>query len=268
MRQDDRQRYLPLALLGSLAVHLSPLLLLLNWSAAPAEPTAPIPVQLVFEQPPPPPAPDPTPPPRGRLASVDIGERTAEPLPANPAPEPTEAQLAMAAAPPQPQSSPARQLVSALPKPVPEPEPLGAARDVPSMPVPFPPASAVKPAAPQPVAARPPPRPRPTSVVPGPDATRDEYLAYCEMLIRRHLDRVPPSFFAGRTGKAIFSLLVLADGTIAGVGIKLGSGYRDIDVQAQQLLVAVRRFPPLPQWFQGPDFSVNFHLVFRDGAVR
>ena len=53
----DRRRNAPWGLLGSLAVHLSPLLLLLSFAGPPAEIPAPIPVQLVLEAPPPPPEP-------------------------------------------------------------------------------------------------------------------------------------------------------------------------------------------------------------------
>ena len=72
-------------MLVSLAVHLSPLLLLLSWASAPAEVVTPIPIELVLEQPPPPPEPKPEqkaekpppPPPLGRLASADMGEPVA-----------------------------------------------------------------------------------------------------------------------------------------------------------------------------------------------
>ena len=52
-----RRLGLPLSVLGSLGVHLLPLLLLLDWTMNPVEIAAPIPVQLVIEEPPPPPPP-------------------------------------------------------------------------------------------------------------------------------------------------------------------------------------------------------------------
>jgi hypothetical protein len=70
---------------GSLVLHLLPLLLLIDWPISPPAETAPIPVQLVFEPPPKatpaPPVPQPKPappPPRGRLASEDLGEPEAK----------------------------------------------------------------------------------------------------------------------------------------------------------------------------------------------
>src|SRR5436309_144227 len=45
----SRQRSSPIGLIGSLSLHLLPLLVLLDWSIAPAELVQPIPVQLVIE---------------------------------------------------------------------------------------------------------------------------------------------------------------------------------------------------------------------------
>lgn len=254
----SRQRHLRLGVFASLAMHLLPFALFLGWSGAPAEIAAPIPVQLVLEEPPPPapppPAPEAKPPPPGRLASVDIGDMAPRPEPAKPA----ETQVAMAS--PAPHPTPPPKLVSALPKPVPEPEPLAAAQEPPPPP-------AARPAKQASAARLPPPSARPAQV-PGPEAARDEYLAYCEMLIRGNIGMLPPSFLAGRSGVAILSILILADGTIASVAIKQSSGHRDIDVRAQHMVVTVRRFPPLPQWFPGPNLPVTFHLAFREGAVR
>src|SRR5207237_1436935 len=72
----SRQRSSPIGLIGSLSLHLLPLLVLLDWSIAPAELVQPIPVQLVIEAAPPP-APsveEPKRPPPGRLASREMGE--------------------------------------------------------------------------------------------------------------------------------------------------------------------------------------------------
>src|SRR5262245_6374613 len=65
--------------LGSLALHLLPLLLLIEWPFEAPPDSVPIAVQLVFEPPPPPPQPAPPkpefkPPPPGRIASEDLGD--------------------------------------------------------------------------------------------------------------------------------------------------------------------------------------------------
>ncbi|HYM71604.1 MAG TPA: hypothetical protein VET89_01390, partial [Stellaceae bacterium] len=93
--------------LGSLAVHLLPLLVILGWAKVPGEITAPIAVELVFEQPPPPPPAPETPPaqperPSGRLASEDLGNTKPKeagtaatetpPAPGEKAPAPAESQ--------------------------------------------------------------------------------------------------------------------------------------------------------------------------------
>src|SRR5437763_3692523 len=153
----SRQRPLSIGLIGSLAIHLLPLLILLDWSIAPAELAQPIPVQLVVEIPPPaPPTEEPQRPPPGRLASKEMGEMAPQPdraasAPARDAEQPDESR--MAAVPP-PKPSPPPELVSALPKPTPPTE----AADIPRQPEPTPP---VKPPAKQPVAARIAPNPHP-----------------------------------------------------------------------------------------------------------
>jgi TonB family protein len=261
-----RGRTLPFGMLAALAVHLSPLLLLLSWTSAPAEIATPIPIELVLEQPPPPPEPKPeqkaekppTPPPLGRLASVDMGEPAKELQPPASSPdqhqsEPRETQEAAVMPPPPPD------LVSALPKPVSPPEPPTAA---PPLPEPPPPKPAAKPV----VATPHPPKPRPARplLVPGPEASRDEYLAYISSLINRQSHLLAPSALGGRRGVAVISIMVLGDGTIARLAVKRSSGYPDIDARIEQMVAAVRRFPPLPQWIQAPHVMLDYHRVFPD----
>jgi TonB family protein len=110
-----------------------------------------------------------------------------------------------------------------------------------------------------------PPNPNPSpraTRVPGPAATRDEYLAFCESLIRRHFDMLPASFLGGRRGATALSLLVLDDGTIASIRVARSSGYPDIDAKIEQMVAAVHRFPPLPQWDQAPSTRLIYNHVF------
>jgi TonB family protein len=290
----SRQRGRPFGPFISLAIHLSPLLLLLNWSwnVAPAEATAPIPVQLVLEEPPPPPQPPPAPkpekePPRGRLASKDMGSPEAKPEP-KPDPPPAEAaetptepqpkappvETQMAAVTPPPKPTPPPDLVSALPAPTPPPEPpIVPPEPEPSVAIPEPkPAPPAKPPQPkrqtkQTTAAWPLPLRQRTARYPGPEASRDEYLAYCESLIGRYHNMLSPSLLAGRSGVVTILIVVLGDGTISRVAIMRDSGYRDIDVRAQQMVVAVGRFPPLPQRFQQPALEMGYTLPFRNGIL-
>ncbi len=247
-----------LGLIGSLAIHLLPLLVLLDWTGAPAEIVQAIPVQFVMEEPPPPPPPTlpEMPPPPGRLASDNIGE--SEPKPEQPllgaghtAGQPEETRVASVAPPPKP--TPPPELVSALPKPAVPPEPKPAVRLE----------RPVKEA----VVARlaPSPHPAPRAQVPGPTATRDAYLAYCMTLVRRHFGRLSPSFLAGRRGTTLFRLDVLDNGTIARITVTQRSPYADIDARIEEAIAAVRRFPPLPQWFQGPRISLLLQVSYPDG---
>ena len=98
--------------------------------------------------------------------------------------------------------------------------------------------------------------------VPGPAATRDEYLAYLVTLTRRHIDLLPPHLIGDRRGETVLELLVLGDGTIAKIEVARGSGYPEIDERIEQMVAAVRRFPPLPQWYQGRAIALNFKLRF------
>jgi TonB family protein len=103
--------------------------------------------------------------------------------------------------------------------------------------------------------------PRPGRI-PGPAATRDEYLAYLVYLTRKHLNLLPMSVIAGRRGETVIDILVLDNGTLARVGIQQSSGYPDIDRRVEAMIRAVGRFPPLPQWFQGPAMPLEFKLFF------
>ena len=274
----SEQRRRPWSPIVSLVLHLLPLLLLLEWPMHPPAEVTPIPVQLVFQPPPsPPPLPKPAPkpmakpklkpetrPPPGRIASENMGatkekgrdqEKIEAPAPskepATTMESPLEAPQQTAFLPPPP-ALPAPPRLE-LPKP-PEPKPLAAPR---------PPQ---KPSLAQRQPVRPVPEwghlnPRP-SRYPGPAATRDEYLAYLAYLARQHIGLLSHSLVGGRRGETIINVLVLDDGTVAMLSVGLSSGYPDIDERIEQMIRAVGRFPPLPQWFQGPSMRLEFRLQF------
>jgi TonB family protein len=117
--------------IGSLLLHLLPLLALITWMRPPLDIPPPIPIQLVIEPPPPPPLPpqtepkQPSPPkspPPGLRASDDFGTAgEAEPSKgADPKPQPPADQTQTAAAAPEPSAEPAPQSEPAL-KPPDEP---------------------------------------------------------------------------------------------------------------------------------------------------
>jgi protein TonB len=255
---------------GSLILHLLPLLLLIHWPMSPPAETEPIPVQLVFEPPPkatPPPAPQPKPtppPPRGRLASEDLGEPEAKEVnkpkgdpPAAEKPAKTETPPAETKPPEKPQ-----QMAAIAPPPLPAAKPDAPKPD----PVPKP--------APKPAAHQVPRRveepgnlaPRPGRF-PGPAATRDEYLAYMHSLIRQHYNLLSQAMLGERRGMTVIEFVVLDDGRIALVKVRRSSGYPDIDNRVAEMITAVGHFPPLPQWFQGLAMPFEFGFPF-PGALR
>ncbi len=263
-----------LGMAASIGIHLLPLLLLVAWPLPAPETAPPIPVQLVVlkepepPKPPPPKLPEVKPSP-GRLASVEVGDpaapRDKPEAAAEPAPEPPK-ETKVAAAPPPLKPPPPTELVSALPKPAPKPQP-----DL-KPPEPEPETlEEPRPAIKERVVARPAPKVHPTphpGQAPGPAASRSEYLAYCMTLVQQHYALLPPSFLAGRRGRTVVNILVLEDGTIARVEVARHSGYSDIDGRIEQMIAAVRRFPPLPQWIQRARITMTYELAFPEGLLE
>jgi TonB family protein len=236
---------------GSLALHLAVLLaVLFGWRTPPVE-HPPIPVEIVFQ---PPPKPKPPPkrtqkrPPlshvqKGPIASADFGDTEKKDLgPVN--------------------SSGLTPGGALLPLDMPKP----------SLPMPqnkaaeqtaFVPRTPEKPRPPQ---IRRSPHPGRTTMrlakYPGPAATKSEYLAYLVALTRQHLNLLPLSLVGQRRGETVIGVLVLDDGTIAMLKVVKSSGYPDIDERVERMIAADRRFPPLPQWFQGPSMQLEFRLRF------
>jgi protein TonB len=266
------QRRRPLGPIGSLILHLLPLLLLVNWPRHPPAEVTPIPVQLVF-QPPPPPLPKPasrpkpkpeTRPPPGRIASENTGDTqvkgrdeakseapTPKKEPATTMESPLEAPQQTAFLPPPPLLPDPPRIE--VPKP---PEPRAVA---PPRPPQKPSLSQRQPVRPVPERARRSPR---SARYPGPAATRDEYLAYLAFLARQHIGLLSQAVVGARRGETIINVLVLDDGTVAMLSVGLSSGYPDIDQRIEQMIRAVGRFPPLPQWYQEPSMRLEFRLQF------
>jgi TonB family protein len=259
--------------IGSLVLHLLPLLLLIEWPMGAPPEIEPVTVQLVLE-PPPEPQPQPTPPkpefkppPPGRIASEDLGDTEAKQ--ANR--EPNDTPSAKKASPPPPAEK------AETPPPPPE-------KTEPPPPEPSQQTAAVVP--PPPPEKPPPPKPQPKpsqttrpplhwedeqaraasrpAKYPGPAATRDEYLAYVHSLIRRHYNLLPLAMVGGRRGEAQIEFVVLDDGTIAMIRVRHSSGWPDIDERIEQMILAVHHVPPLPQWFQGPSMALVLNLPFPD----
>lgn len=97
---------------------------------------------------------------------------------------------------------------------------------------------------------------------PGPHATRDEYLDYALLLTRQHLELLPRSFVGYRRGETIVNIRTLRDGRIARTGIEQSSGFPDIDRRVEEMVNAVGKFPPLPDWVRSPPVDVQMSLRF------
>lgn len=251
----------------SITAHVLIIAAVLWWQTTPVEELNLVPVEFVIEQPPPT-APQPQPQnqqeakaaPPGRLASEDYGEVTKTPdagtgaavADEQPKPEPTpEAQPA--------EPEPPKKLTAAIP--VPKPIPL---QSIPAPPPPKPPVA-------KPVAPPQPKQPHEavrSAKIPGPASTRDEYLAYLLTLTKRHLDLLPLSLIGDRRGETVIGIHVLADGTIARIEVAESSGYPDIDRRIEQMIGAVGRFPPLPQWIQSPGIDLQLSLRFPEAVER
>jgi len=261
--------------LVSLAIHFLPLLAIIGWASPAIDIAPPIPVQLVFEQPPPPPpppepkpepkppkpqpAPPPEPklqpPPHGPLSSVDMGDV-----------KPKEIGLTTSMTPPaagEAQLNPAdTQVATATPPP-----PLPAAK-------PAPPKDKSAFQLPKPAGAPVPHREATPHEAPkaaqfaGPAASRDEYLAYLVTLTRQHIDLLPLSVIGDRRGETVLSVVIDDNGVIGPLSVVRSSGYPDIDQRIEQMVAAIRRAPPLPQWFQGNAMELVFSLKFPEALYE
>jgi TonB family protein len=286
----DREKVRWLGPIGSLVLHLLPLLLLIEWPMATPPETEPIAVQLVLAPPPPeqplkpvpppspvPPKPEFKPPPPGRIASEDLGDTEAKKAGREPSDAPAAKDI------PSPEVRPSetpQQTADVVPPPPPE-EPQPPPSDTQTAAI-IPPPPPEKPTPPKP---KPKPNPNPTAQqslhwteepahsearharYPGPAATRDEYLAYIHSLIRQHYNLLPLAMVGGRRGEAQIEFVVLDDGTIEMIKVRRSSGWQDIDSRIELMIAAVRRVPPLPQWFQGSSMGLILNLPFPD-ALR
>jgi protein TonB len=252
--------------LASLAFHLFPVIAVILLPLLLVEPPPPIPVQLVFEQPPPPPPPPPQqqqappkpqPPPKmetGRLSSVDMGvvkpdlqlgrstDPVQQPSAAPRQPDPTETETATTTPPPPvplPKPTPPKEQKSAFLVPKPSGANVPRREEVPHE---------------APHSAR----------YAGMASTRDEYLAYLVSLTRQHIGLLPMSVVGGRHGETVISVTVYDNGRIGSLGVIHSSGYPDIDQRIEQMIAAVGKFPPLPQWYQGDAVQLELTLKFPD----
>jgi TonB family protein len=102
----------------------------------------------------------------------------------------------------------------------------------------------------------------------GPAASRDEYLAYLVSLTRQHINLLPMSLIGTRRGETVVTVQVRDDGALGRISIYRSSGYPDLDERVEQMVRAVGRFPPVPQWFQGNVMELQLTVRFPDAVER
>jgi len=246
--------------LGSLAIHLLPLLTIIAWPHPTLDIPPLIPIQLVIEQPPPPAQPAEQPPPPaqphspGRLASEEFGEVK----PDNTGRAPSEAPPAAGEKPPNPAETEAAAVVPRPPPPKPAPPKEQAAVRLPK------PSGAAVSHHPEET----PHEAQRSAHYFGPTASRDDYLAYLVTLTRQHIDLLPLSVIGARKGETIVSVVVLNNGTISRIGVARSSGYADIDLRIEKMVAAVGKFPPVPQWFQGNEMELELTVHFPEAMEQ
>jgi periplasmic protein TonB len=259
--------------IGSLLLHLLPLLILIGWPGTPLDIPTPIPVQLVIEQPPPPPPPTPPQPEKSApTPKLQPGLRASDDFGSTKVAKGTEPAPPTSGEPPPP--APMEQQTTGLEAPSAEAQVAAAPPPLPPKPTPPKPQAAVRLPKPEglqlplPVNPDQPPASSHSARLPGPDATRDEYCAYALKLTMSHINLLPLSLLGARHGDTSVSIRVLRDGTISGVKVARGSGYMDIDERIQEMVMAVGRFPPLPEWISGTSIDFTFHLHFPHPAEQ
>lgn len=194
-----------------------------------------------------------------------VVEAARAPLPlvarlAQPVPEP------VAAPPPAPPvakpkpavRAPARQTV-AKPAPAPAPAaPVAApASSAPSVVAPAAPA-----AAPAPV-VRLDPVPAPPSAAPPPDTSaQDDYIARLTVAAARFKRYPRAAIDNGWEGAVVVLLTVGADGRIASLRVKAGSGYEILDRQALEMFRNAKPFVPVPRALQGREFEIELRAIY------
>jgi TonB family protein len=282
------RRRAPWGPVGSLLLHLLPLLLIVDWPRAPTKVETAIPIQLVIE--PPAPAPQKTEakpaakPPAGRRGSDDMAEAESTDVEmggGNPTPKEDKPAAPAAATDPVPEAKTAL-VAPPLPPPA-APIPL----DLPAIdtrpPLPEPQAAATPPTPPKailpkrreaiptvtlrdsswplPLHRGAPSRVQRTARLIGPPTVRDEYCAEALAMTLKHMDLLPRALTGARQGETQLAIQVLGDGTINSVRVVRSSGYADIDERIERMVVAVGRFPPLPRWMGASmDFVFNLHF--------
>jgi TonB family protein len=98
--------------------------------------------------------------------------------------------------------------------------------------------------------------------IPGPDASRDEYLHYLSELVFENRGLLSADILAGRTGGVVLDILVRRSGAIVWIKVDQSSGFPDIDKRVIEMVDRVDAFPPIPSYIDGPTWKLTLTMPF------
>jgi TonB family protein len=81
-------------------------------------------------------------------------------------------------------------------------------------------------------------------------------------LTLRNIGLLPLAAIGARHGETTVTFRLTGDGIVNSVKVDRSSGYPDIDQKIAQMVLAVGRFPPLPQSIPGQWVDFTFDLRF------
>lgn len=190
------------------------------------------------------------------------------------APLPLVARIAQPAAEPlvQPVAKPAppaerpavrKPAVKTAPAPLPLPLPLPLPVQPPVVESAPAPAAPVTPAAPGP-AVRLEPVPAPTPAAPPPDlaGAQEGYRVSLNIAAARFKRYPRAAIDNGWEGEVVLLLSIGADGRIAALRVKTGSGYEILDRQALDMFRNAKPFVPVPRALQGREFEIELRAIY------
>lgn len=168
--------------------------------------------------------------------------------------------------PPEPRPQPPAASPAPIPAPVPAPTPTPdvqaavpqPSRPVASEPAPASPATAITPAAPGPIARM---EVRPAPPAPG-SAAREHYRVSLNIAAAR-FKRYPRAAIDNNwEGEVVVLMTIGADGRIASLRVRSGSGYEILDRQALDMFRTAKPFVPIPPELRGREFELELRAIY------
>jgi protein TonB len=150
----------------------------------------------------------------------------------------------------------------AAPKPVPAPLPVQPAAVVDAPPPAAATAPAPTPTAPAPLTRLEPVPAPPAAAAPPDTAAQDDYVARLNVAAARFKRYPRAAIDNGWEGEVVVLLTIGADGRIASLRVKAGSGYELLDRQALDMFRNAKPFVPVPRALQGREFEIELRAIY------